>query len=227
MFMEIVGIIVGVILLGAFDYGGYGGFNMRLLVYLIDFPSLIIILVFTAPVLFGNGMWKDFKRAFSLLRKKYTCHLSELKRTLDVVEMMQRQLIYAGIIGMLLSFIHLMRMLSDPASIGPNLSVAILTMFYALLLEMLLLPLQFEVKRRIIDYMEIDTDAESERAIAGKESGNSVVEKVCENVTTGKEKEKTVIVIEIENGKDVTVKEGEAAKKETEETAAGTEEEQV
>lgn len=184
MFMEIISIVLGVILLGAFDYGGYGGFNMHLLVYLIDFPSLIIILVFTAPVLFGNGMWKDFKRAFSLLRKKYTCHLSELKRTLDVVEMMQKQLIYAGIIGMLLSFIHLMRMLSDPASIGPNLSVAILTMFYALLLEMLLLPLQLEVKRRIIDYMEIDTDAESERAVTGKVS-TATEEK--ESTATGKE----------------------------------------
>lgn len=170
MFMEIVSIILGVILLGAFDYGGYGGFSTRLLVQLIDFPSLIIILVFTVPVLFGNGMWKDFKRAFSLLRKKNTCHLSELKRTLDVVEMMQKQLIYAGIIGMMLSFIHLLHILSDPASIGPNLSLAILTIFYAFLLEMMLLPLQLEVKRRIIDYMEEDTDVESETA-AGTEEG--------------------------------------------------------
>lgn len=198
MFMEIVSIILGVILLGAFDYGGYGGFNMHSLVYLIDYPSLIIILVFIAPMLFGNGMWKDFKRAFSLLRKKYTCHLSELKRTLDVVEMIQKQLIYAGIIGMLLSIIHLLHMLSDPASIGPNLSVAILTILYAMILEMLLLPLQLEIKRRIIDYMEIDTDVESERATAGKETE-----------------------------RDVTVKEGQTSGKGTEETADGTEGGQV
>lgn len=184
MFMEIVSIILGVVLLGAFDYGGYGGFNMHSLVYLIDFPSLIIILVFIAPVLFGNGMWKDFKRAFSLLRKKYTCHLSELRRTLDVVEMMQRQLIYAGIIGMLLSFIHLLHMLSEPESIGPNLSVAILTILYAMILEMLLLPLQLEVKRRIIDYMEIDTDAESEKEseAAKKRTEETVIETEEEQV---------------------------------------------
>lgn len=215
MFMEIVSIILGVTLLVAFDYGGYGGFNMRSLIYLIDFPSVIIILVFTAPMLFRNGMWRDFKRAFSLLRKKYSCHLSELKRTLDVVEMMQKQLIYAGVIGMLLSLIHLLHILSEPASIGPNLSVAILTILYAMILEMLLLPLQFEVKHRIIDYMEIDTDTESERATVGKKS---------ENVTTGKEKEKTVIVIEVESGQNVTVKEGKAAEKGT---AIGTEEGQA
>lgn len=34
------------------------------------------------------------------------------------------------------------------------------TLLYAVILEMLLLPLQIEAKRRIIDYMEVDTDAE-------------------------------------------------------------------
>lgn len=172
MIMEVISIFLGVFLLGAIDYGS-GVISPNGLVFFFDPPSLIIILVLTVPVLFKGGMWKDFLRAWKLLKRNYTCHLSEIRRSLDVVEMMQKQLVYAGIISMLISLVHILGMLSDLASLGPNLAVAILTMLYALILEMLLLPLQMEAKRRIIDYMEVDTDVENAAAetAAGTEDG--------------------------------------------------------
>ncbi|MDE6405568.1 MAG: hypothetical protein K2M20_07955, partial [Lachnospiraceae bacterium] len=157
MIMEIISILLGVFLLGAIDYGS-GGVNLRGIVFLLDFPSLIIILAFTAPVLFRGGIWKDFLRAWRLLKKNYTCHLSEIRRSLDVVEMLQKQVLCAGIASMLLSFIHILGGLSDLASLGPHVAVAILTMLYAVVFEMLLLPLQIEAKRRIADYMQVDTE---------------------------------------------------------------------
>lgn len=160
MIMEIISILLGVFLLGAIDYGS-GVISPRGIAFFLDFPSLLIILVLTVPVLFRGGLWKDFLRAWKLLKKNYTCHLSEIRRSLDAVEMMQKQLVYAGIISMLLSLVHVLGMLSDLASLGPNVAVAILTMLYAVIFEMLLLPLQMEARRRIIDYMEVDTDVES------------------------------------------------------------------
>lgn len=157
MLMEIISIILGIFLLGASYFGGEG-LEMKRLLFLIDFPSLIIVLVFTVPVLLRGGMWQDFKRAWRLLKKDYTCHLSDLRRTLDVVEMMQKQVLYGGVVSVLMSLITVLGNLSDLASLGPNLAVAILSMLYALLIEMLLLPLQLEVKRRIIDYMEVDME---------------------------------------------------------------------
>ncbi len=164
MIMEIISILLGVILLGSAGYGyGDSMFDLHRLIYLIDMPSLIILLVFTVPVLFKGGVWKDFKRAWQCLRKDYSCHLSELRRALDVVEMIQKQVIYAGVICMLMSIIVILGNLSSLEYLGPNLAVAILTILYAVIFEMLLLPLQLEVKRRIIDYMGQDTDAESEK----------------------------------------------------------------
>lgn len=157
MIVEIISIMVGIILLVTY---GYGEISPRRFLFLMDVPSLIIILIFTVPVLFRGGVWKDFKRAWRLLRKDYSCHLSEIRRSLDVVEMLQKQVLYAGVISLLLTLILILGMLSDLASLGPNLAVAILTMLYAMIIEMLLLPLQLEAKRRIIDYMEVDTDAE-------------------------------------------------------------------
>lgn len=162
MIMELVSIILGVFLMGTL---GYEGMELYRFSYLIDLPSLVIILIFTVPVLLRGGMWMDFKRAWKLLRKNYTCHLGELRRTLDVVEMVQKQVIYAGIISVLMSLITILRNLSDPMSLGPNMAVAILTMLYAVCFEMLLLPLQLEVKRRIIDYMEEDTDGEEDEQL--------------------------------------------------------------
>lgn len=164
MIMEIVSIILGVVLLCTIDGGGFGIYRLR---YLLDIPSIVIMLLLTAPVLFRNGVWKDFKRAWRLLNRNYTCHLSELRRSLDVVEMVQKQVIYAGGLGVLLSLITMLHDLSDPATLGPYMAVIILTMLYALIIEMMFLPLQLEVKRRIIDYMEVDTEAENECEAAG------------------------------------------------------------
>lgn len=165
MIMEVISILLGVVLLVMTGDGGLaGGFGLDHFRFLLDMPSFVILLVFTVPVLFRNGVWRDFKRAFRLLQKNYACHLSELRRTLDVVEMMQKQVIYAGIVCMLLSFISILGILSDPASLGPMMAVAILTVLYAVIFEMLLLPLQLEVKRRIIDYMEEDTEPEGSMA---------------------------------------------------------------
>lgn len=169
MIMEIISILLGVFLLGAIDYGS-GVISLNGIIFFLDPPSLIIVLVLTVPILFTGGMWKDFLRAWKLLRKSYICHLSEIRRSLDVVEMMQKQLVYAGIISMLLSLVHVLGRLSDLASLGPNIAVAILTMLYAVVFEMLLLPLQMEAKRRIIDYMEVDTDVESKTENKGAEA---------------------------------------------------------
>lgn len=160
MIMEIVSIMLGILILLVTEGGFFQEGLRNIANVLVDLPSLIIILVFTVPVLIRNGVWKDFKRAFFLLKKGYACHLSELKRTQDVLEMLQRQVFCAGIVAMLLTFINIMRSLSDLALLGPNMAVAVMTVLYANVIEMLLLPLQLEVKRRIIDFMELDEDME-------------------------------------------------------------------
>lgn len=159
MIMEIVSILLGILIMLGFSHEE----SLHYLAFtLMDLPSFVIILVFIVPVLIRGGLWNDFKRAFLLLKKGYTCHLSELRRTQDVLEMLQKQVVCAGIMAMLITFIIIMRTLRDLHALGPNLAVAILTVLYATIIEMLLLPLHLEVKRRIIDYMELDGDTEEE-----------------------------------------------------------------
>lgn len=160
MIMEIISIVGGMAFLIVMTYvGGDKTFSIN---WLIDFPTMLVMLIFVIPVLMRGGVWRDFKRAFKLLRKDYTCRLSELRRTKDVLEMIQKQVWYAGILTMMVSVMYVMANISDPAMLGPNIAVVVLTLFYAVIFEMLLLPLVLEVKGRIINYMDLETDVEAE-----------------------------------------------------------------
>lgn len=155
MIMEVISIIVALVLMCMLCQGGNG---IDFIIHFFDIPSLLCILILSVPVLFRSGLGKDFLRAFKLLNKKYQCHLSELRRTLDAVEMMQKQVLCAGVFSMLFSFVFVLAALDSPEKLGPNMAVAVLTIFYAVIIEMLLLPLQIEVKRRIIDYIEVEEE---------------------------------------------------------------------
>ena len=150
MILELVSVIAGI---GAMILlmNGTGYMKIGWLVYI---TSIFCILIMTVPVLFRKGLGKDFLRGFKLLKKSYTCHLGELRRTLDVIEMMQKQVACAGLICMLLAVVYIMSRLDAPEKLGPSLAVAVLSLLYAVIFEVLLLPLQIEAKRRIADYME-------------------------------------------------------------------------
>ena len=129
----------------------YPGVNLAMLV---DAPTLVCILALTVPVLLHRGVSKDLGRAFRLLKKSYTCSFSELRNALDVVEMMQKQVIYAGGIVTVQGILMTLVWPGDGTLLRRNFAVALLPVVYAAALEMLLLPLQLEAKRRIINYME-------------------------------------------------------------------------
>lgn len=154
MLIELIAIMISIVLM-AVVCGSQLGVGV-VLTSLLDFPSLVGLLILTLPILLRNGMWKDVVRGFKLLRKGYTCSLADLKRTLDVVELLQKQILYAAAILTTFSMIIVLGFLSAPETMGVNTAVALITVLYAAIFEMLLLPMHVEVKRRIIDYMEAE-----------------------------------------------------------------------
>ena len=156
MILEIVGILLSTVIF----LGLYQASWTSALANVWDFPTLACILVLAVPVLFQKRMAKDFLRSFKLLGEKYECNFSELRHALNVVEMMQKQVLYAGCIVTIQGFILTFHKLSDWTTLGPNLNVAMLAAAYTAFLELLLLPLQITAKRRIVDYMGDEQDLE-------------------------------------------------------------------
>ncbi len=156
MLMEIICIVVSFLL---FEFS-YPGFAAKSAVEIIHLPVLICMIILTIPVLLRRGVFKDFLRAFQLFRKDYSCSFSKLRYTLDVVEMMQKQVLCAGCIVSFQGVFSIMERMSDWALVGPHLAVAFLAIFYSAIFELLLLPLQLEAKRRIVEYMEKEDEKE-------------------------------------------------------------------
>lgn len=154
MLINLIAIAVTLVLTALMVEGGIGVGGV--LLCLLDAPTIITILMLSLPILLWNGMWKDLVRGFKLLKKEYSCSLSELKRTQDVVELLQKQIICAGVILVAFMLIVVLGILQKPETLGPNVAVILLTAFYVAIFEMFLLPMQVEIKRRIIDYMEAE-----------------------------------------------------------------------
>lgn len=128
----------------------------------VDLPALLGILLIAVVIMIVIGEWRDFLRAFSIDAKSHT--LLELKNICGSVAACQKLVAYTGTLLVVISLITLMHNLNDPSTIGPNCAVALLSCFYAVLLEVILLPLRIRCEQKMnaeID-MEYEDSAEAE-----------------------------------------------------------------
>ena len=124
--------------------------------WFLDIPSLIIILLILIPGLIIMGEWKDFLKAFSVGIKEY--RLLELKNIIEAVAAAQKLTVYAALFAIIISGVLLMGNLSDPETIGPNLAVCFLAGLYAVVIEFILLPLRLNAERRMNEEMDMEDE---------------------------------------------------------------------
>lgn len=123
-------------------------------VYFIDGPSFLAIIIVLIPGLLLMGAWKDFVKAFSVGQKKYG--LMELKNIVESVNTAQKLVVYGGIISAVVGLVTVLGHIDNLELIGPNLAVAILSIFYMAFFEFLILPLKFNAVRAMNEEMDID-----------------------------------------------------------------------
>lgn len=126
------------------------------IVMLIDIPSLFLIILFSVPVLIISGLWKDFIKAFSVSKQKYS--IAQLRRCLEAVLVVQKLVLISSFFTAFISIIMLFKNLDEPEFIGPNLAVICLSGLYAVIIEFLLVPLKTNVQVTLIHEMEINNE---------------------------------------------------------------------
>lgn len=149
MLIQIITLVLAVLLMT-----GMSG-DLGMMVYLYDLPTLLILLLLALPSLFANGLAGDFIRLLRKSKGKKES-LGDLKKSLLAVELLQKQFIYAGLMTIAFAVVVVLRQLSEIETIGPNLAVIVITVFYMGILELLLMPLKVTVQKRITEYMEED-----------------------------------------------------------------------
>ena len=152
MLVGVVSLVVGIVLLCFFTYGML--FNLFLMERYVNLLIILLLLLMTLPTIIAGGFWKDFTRILSRRQPEQGWKLYELKRSLDAIELLQKQLCYAAVMIVMFQLLGVLYNMSEPAALGPGLANILLTGFYTAIMELLLMPLRVEVKKQIANYME-------------------------------------------------------------------------
>lgn len=139
-----------------------GASGVERILNFVDLPSLILILLLVIPTLVISGMGRDFLNAFSIGKKEYA--MRNLKRSLEAVQLVQKLVVCSSGISSIIAIVTILSQLDDLSTIGPNLAVAILVIFYAVILELFLIPLKANVQNAITDLMNVEDEVEDEKA---------------------------------------------------------------
>lgn len=126
---------------------------VRAFQYYIDMPSVFMILLVVVPALFASGMGRDFLNVFSVGKKEYS--LRQLKRSLESIRMVQKLIICGATLASIIALVTILYELENLATLGPCLAVTIISAFYAVMLEFLLLPVKANVQNAITDLMDV------------------------------------------------------------------------
>lgn len=141
--IAVIGVTIGICILEGMS-----------LTWLLDIPSLLIILLITIPILFSTGMLKDFNNAFAfVLGRKKTESLKQLKRSVEAVTLAIKTLLLSGFFTAFVQLVVILDSLSDKSKLGPMLAVSILVIVYASGLSLLLMPLRSKLKIQIVEYL--------------------------------------------------------------------------
>ena len=115
----------------------------------IDYPSLTIVLGITCFFTFAHHTAGGTVAAFKAALSNQALTVEEMQRHERVLSTMRTLASAAGVLGSLIGFVNMLANLDDPKNIGPAMAVAMLTLFYGVIIaELCIGPLISRMKLR-------------------------------------------------------------------------------
>lgn len=114
----------------------------------VDHTSMEFILIPCFLMLLCTGYWRGFLNAFVYLIKREHCTAEMIRNSANALRLVCNTSLIWGSIGFIISTVNLMRYrMSNPefAALCGDISVAVLPLFYALVINAVLMPLYFEL----------------------------------------------------------------------------------
>lgn len=149
--------IVVIVLVFVYQVAITGGTTV--ISWFIDIPSVCCLIFFVVPALWASGTAKDFAAAFSIGKKP--CSLAQMKKSLEAVKMVQKLTLCAMGFSVVIVFVILLYNMEDFfTAIGPALAVMVLTVFYGIIVEFLLIPVSAHVQNHITEAMDVPEEEE-------------------------------------------------------------------
>lgn len=138
-----LGTIIGIILLCLYIYAiAFISGGSEQIIWFLDAPSLLVVVGILLITLGTSGHFSRFFRSFKLIFSSKQYSPEELQNLSEkseyTVGLAIRVALLSGALGSLIGIIIMLHILSDPASIAPSISVALLTLFFATLIALFL-----------------------------------------------------------------------------------------
>jgi len=117
----------------------------------IDFPSIIVVLGLSLPIVMASGLFSDFINGFKMMSQKVnTFSKIEAKRILASVQLMMKALVLSGFVGTLSGVVAISAQMKtsplDVESLFISLGIAMIALLYALVFMFFLLPIEAKAK---------------------------------------------------------------------------------
>ncbi len=119
------------------------------LVWFIDIPSVLIPLSITVFVLFASESLWDFREAFRIVYGKKDYTENQMKLAWTAMKTVLYTVPLSGVFSFLVSSVTIIGHLNDLAVLGPNMSIAMLSLFYCAIIEILLIPTAVRLKKKL------------------------------------------------------------------------------
>ncbi len=126
------------------------GGNINGAMIFVDWPSLIIVVFPVFFILVFADLWSDYVRAykFALGNKDFTT--KELKASVEAIDLSVKITVITGGIGTLVGLMSSLVNITDLSYIGVYLAVVIITALYALIFNLIQMPIRARIKKELI-----------------------------------------------------------------------------
>lgn len=146
----------------------------------VDVTCILLLVVLVVPIMISAGLLKDLNNAIRLIlgKKKETAML-ELKRAKLAVDTMMKVSVCSSLFVTMVEVVVLLHNMSDPAMLGPMISLCLLSLLYAMIVSLLLLPIRAKLEQRILEYIpscpEEETPEETGRGDEAEKNGKAIL----------------------------------------------------
>lgn len=144
-------LVVGIIFTVVVSGGNLGDIS-----WLIDYPSLVSLLIFSVPFLIISGLGKDFANSFKIVFGKQDFSISELKKSSLAVSFFIKLLFAAAILTTAINLIALFFFCEYTESFAPNIAVSIIIFLYTIMFTLFLMPIKAKIDKKIIEFLAQD-----------------------------------------------------------------------
>lgn len=108
----------------------------------LDLPSLIFVIVPALLLLLCNGLWKDFFSGIKSVIKGERKNISEKSRLANAVSVVRYIVLFSSLIAVMLGYYAVLTYLDNKETLGPNMMVATIPCFYAVIINLILLSVE-------------------------------------------------------------------------------------